>query len=101
MTPSKEAQRIADEFLSDLSEDRIADPSCTLACLLQGVRDGALDAACEVAEREERICAKQAVGAGGTGRVSIAAMHRAGSGLAKSIAAQIHALRGERARSKP
>lgn len=39
--PSTEAQDLAVSFLSDLDAERLADPSCSLASMLQGVRDGA------------------------------------------------------------
>ena len=40
-TPSEEAQALAHEFLSELDAEMIADPHCALACLIQGIRDGA------------------------------------------------------------
>lgn len=40
-TPSKEAQELADYFLSELEAEKIADPSFALALLIQGARDGA------------------------------------------------------------
>lgn len=40
-TPSKEAQDLADEFLAAMEAEKLIDPSCTLACLIQGVKDGA------------------------------------------------------------
>ena len=46
-TPSKEAQDLAEGFLSELEADRIANPGCALASMLQGIRDGAEETSAE------------------------------------------------------